>query len=83
MWSVYTLVVLSAGDMRQACFAPSSSEVAVVFWYFYILLSIICLNCTHVRSFWVYSFIFVAQGDVRPGRSTSAKGSQVPSPSPS
>ena len=61
---------------------PDTSEVAVGFLVFCILLFIICPNCACTLVFLVpYSFfVSVAQGDICPGASTAAKGprSQVP-----
>lgn len=70
------------GHAQCPALAPSSSEVAVVFLTFLYLLSIICLNCTHVQLFLVYSFfVFYRSRRRSSGYKLCSQGPQVPSPS--
>ena len=83
MWSAHTLVELSAGDVRSAQVLLSVLQKRqLCFWCFYILLSIICLNCTHVQLFLVYGcFAFCCSRRRSSRYKPFSQGSQVPSPS--
>ena len=80
MWSAHPLVVLSAGDVRSAqVLFPVLQKWQLCF---YILLSIICLNCTRVQLFLVYScFVFCCSRRRLSRYKHFSQGSQVRSPS--
>ena len=80
-WSASPLVVLCAGIMGSA-FDPGTSEVAVGFWPFLIIVHNLPELCMHAVISHIVSWYCVAGGDISPGASSPVKSprSQVPGP---